>query len=85
MTTSNCRDPAHEASPVFPPRLNYWVVLNGQRVQYSGTESTAALKLTTDSPQRLAGSLAFDGARAGGPEVALEFDAPLLKEMAKAR
>ena len=67
------------------PRLNYWVVLNGQRVQYSGTEPTGALKLTTDTPQRLAGALSFDGERAGGPQVAIEFDTPLVKEMAKAR
>jgi hypothetical protein len=67
------------------PRLNYWVVLNGQRVQYSGTEPPGALKLTTDTPQRLAGTLTMDGARAGGPQVAIEFDTPLVKEMTKAR
>ena len=67
------------------PRLNYWVVLNGQRIQYSGTEPPASLKLTTDTPQRLAGTLAFDGTAAGGAQVAIEFDTPLVKEMAKAR
>jgi hypothetical protein len=67
------------------PRVNYWVVLNGQRVQYSGTEPAASLKLTTSTPQRLAGTLAFDGAAAGGAQVAIEFDTPLVKEMAKAR
>ena len=67
------------------PRLNYWVVLNGQRIQYSGTEPPASLKLTTNTPQRLAGTLAFDGAAAGGAQVAIEFDTPLVKEMAKAR
>ena len=67
------------------PRLNYWVVLNGQRVQYSGTEPPAALKLATDTPQRLAGTLAFDGGAAGGPQVAIEFDTPLVKEVTKAR
>jgi len=35
------------------PRLNYWVVLNGQRIQYSGTEPPAALKLTTRRPEPL--------------------------------
>jgi hypothetical protein len=67
------------------PRLNYWVVLNGQRVQYSGTEPPASLKLTTDTPQRLAGSLNIDAAAAGGPQVAIQFDTPLVKEMTKAR
>lgn len=67
------------------PRLNYWLVLNGQKVQYSGTEPPASLKLTGDSATRLAGTLAFDGAAAGGPQVAVEFDAPLVKEMTKAR
>ena len=67
------------------PRLNYWVVLNGQRIQYSGTEPPASLKLTTDTPQRLAGTLAFDGTAAGGAQVAIEFDTPLVREMAKAR
>lgn len=67
------------------PRLNYWVVLNDQRVQYSGTEKPAALTLTTDTPARLAGKLVFDGAAMGGPQVDIEFDAPLLKELTKAR
>lgn len=67
------------------PRLNYWVVLNGQKVQYSGTEPPAALKLTTDTPLRLAGTLTMDGERAGGPQVAIEFDTPLVKELTKAR
>ena len=67
------------------PRLNYWVVLNNQRVQYSGTEPPAALVLTADTPTRLAGRLVFDGSAAGGPQVDIEFDAPLLKEMKKAR
>jgi hypothetical protein len=67
------------------PRLNYWVVLNNQRVQYSGTEPPASLTLTTNTPSRLAGTLTFDSTAAGGPQVAIEFDAPLVKEMTKAR
>ncbi len=66
------------------PRLNYWVVLNGQRVQYSGTAPTSALKLTADTQERLAGTLALDGAGAG-PQAAIEFDAPLVKALTKAR
>lgn len=67
------------------PRLNYWVVGNGQRVQYSGTAPPATLTLTTDTPDRLAGKLVFDATAAGGPDVAIEFDAPLLKEVKLAR
>ena len=67
------------------PRLNYWFVANDQRVQYSGTADSASLKLTTDSPQRLAGKWDLDARGAGGPQVTLEFDAALLKEMKQAR
>lgn len=66
------------------PRLNYWVVLNDQRVQYSGTAKPAVLTLTADTATRLAGKLTLDGT-AGGPKVEIEFDAPLLKELKKAR
>lgn len=67
------------------PRLNYWVVLNDQRVQYSGTEQPAALALTTNTPARLVGKLVFDGAAMGGPQVDIDFDVPLMKELTKAR
>jgi hypothetical protein len=66
-------------------RLNYWFVANDQRVQYSGTADPAALKLATDTPQRLAGKWDLDARAAGGPRVQLEFDAALLKEMKQAR
>jgi hypothetical protein len=67
------------------PRLNYWVVLDNQLVQYSGTAAPAVLKLTTDTPARLAGKLAIDSTAAGGPKVDLEFDVPLLRELKAAR
>ncbi|MDQ2961954.1 MAG: hypothetical protein M3R31_02170 [Pseudomonadota bacterium] len=67
------------------PRLNYWFVANDQRVQHSGTADPASLKLTTDTPQRLAGKWDLDARAAGGPRVQLEFDAALLKEMKQAR
>lgn len=62
------------------PFLPYWMVLNDQRVQYSGPAALAALKLTTDTPTRIAGRLTFDATKAGGPKVDVEFDAVLLKE-----
>ena len=61
-------------------RLNYWAVFNDQRVQYSGTADPAALKLTTETPSRLAGKLAIDDSAAGGARVDIEFDASLIKE-----
>jgi hypothetical protein len=65
------------------PRLNFWFVGNNQLVQYSGTAEPASLKLTTDTPQRLAGKWDFDGSAAGGPKVQIEFDAPMVKEITK--
>jgi hypothetical protein len=67
------------------PRLNYWLVANDQRVQYSGTAEPASLLLTADTPQRLAGRWDLDGRAAGGPLIRIEFDAPLLKAMKQAR
>ncbi|HET7032867.1 MAG TPA: hypothetical protein VFJ48_07055 [Casimicrobiaceae bacterium] len=61
-------------------RLNYWVVFNDQKIQYSGTAEPAALKLTTDAPGRLAGKLVVDDSAAGGARVDIEFDTPLIKE-----
>jgi hypothetical protein len=88
-TTMNCTDSGLGSGMTVDldagPRLNYWVVLDNQRIQYSGTEPQSALTLTADTPARLAGKFVFDGAAMGGPRVDIEFDAPLLKEMTKAR
>lgn len=65
------------------PRLTYWFVGNDQRVQYSGTAQPVTLKLTTDTPQRLAGKLTIDDSAAGGPKASIDFDATMLKEFAK--
>src|SRR6266567_1818948 len=65
------------------PRLNYWVVGSGQRVQYSGTAKPETLKLATDTPQRIAGKLTIDDSGAGGAKASVDFDATLLKEFAK--
>ena len=67
------------------PRLNYWFVGNNQLVQYSGTADPAPLKLTADTPQRLAGKWDIDESAAGGPRMQIEFDAPLVKEVTKLR
>jgi len=62
------------------PFLPYWMLLNNQRVQYSGPADLAALKLKTDTPTRVAGTLTFDATKGGGPRVHVDFDAMLLKE-----
>ena len=62
-------------------RLNYWVSLNDQRVQYSGSALTNALKRTADTPTRLAGKLTIDDTAAGGAKVDVEFDTPLAQEL----
>jgi hypothetical protein len=67
------------------PRLNYWMAINDQMVQHSGTKPPAALKATADEPKRLAGKLAFDDTQSGGPKVDVEFDAALVKEFKAAR
>jgi len=66
-------------------RLKYWFTANGQKVQYSGTVVPTALKLTTDSPQRLAGKLTLDDSSAGGPKAEIEFDVPMTKEFTQWR
>jgi hypothetical protein len=60
-------------------------VPDNQMVQYSGTAAPAVLKLTADTPTRLAGKLTIDNVAAGGPKVDVEFDVPLLRELKAAR
>lgn len=63
------------------PRFNYWMVMNGQKIQYSGTEPVGSLAAKTDDAKKLAGTLKFDKTGAGGPKVDVEFDAPMVKEV----
>jgi len=62
------------------PRLNYWVVMNDQRVQYSGTVRPEAFTARADDGRRIAGKLTFDDSKAGGPAVDVELDSALVKE-----
>ncbi len=62
------------------PRLNYWIVANGQRVQYSGTTEVSSFQASADEPGKLAGTLDFDDSGAGGGKVNVTFDASLTKE-----
>jgi len=67
------------------PRLNYWVVLKGQKIQYSGTAKPETLKATANTAAKVAGKLAIDDSAAGGGKIDIEFDAPLLAELKAAR
>ena len=62
-------------------RIEYWIALNGQLVQYSGTEPAESLQITANEVARLAGKLKFDSTGAGGPRLDIEFDAPLTKDL----
>jgi hypothetical protein len=67
------------------PRLNYWMVLDDQKIQHSDTEEPSSLAATTDDAKKLAGKLTIDDTGSGGPTVAVEFDAPLVQELTAAR
>jgi hypothetical protein len=84
----NCVDQYIEGLQVdldAAPRLLYWISLNNQLVQYSGTVQNEMLTLTTDTPDHLAGTLKFDQSGSGGAKVEVTFDAKLIKTFAKAR
>ncbi len=84
----NCVDQYIEGLQVdldAAPRLLYWLSLNKQLVQYSGTVQNEELTLTTDTPDQLSGTLRFDQSGSGGAKVEVTFDAKRLKTFAKAR
>lgn len=61
------------------PRLGYWFVANGQRVQHSAGGRFNTIELEADKPQRIAGKWVFDDTPGGGPNVDVTFDASLIK------
>jgi hypothetical protein len=65
------------------PRLPFWFVANGQLVQYSGMIKPEVAVLTTNTADRVAGTLTFDQSAGGGPSVTVTFDAPLTKTLKK--
>ena len=67
------------------PRLLYWFVANGQRVQASGTAQPGTMTLSANTPERLTGKWTHDASAQGGPKIAVEFDTPVMKEFTKAR
>jgi hypothetical protein len=67
------------------PRLNYWLTLNDSLVQFSGTADPKAFTAKTSSPTHVSGKLSFDLLASSGPQVDVEFDAPLVREISKIR
>jgi len=67
------------------PRLNYWVVLDGQKTQYSGTAVPESLTAGANDARRIAGRLSIDDSAAGGPAIEVEFDAPLVRTFDRSR
>lgn len=67
------------------PRLNYWVALNGQKVQYSGTARPETFSAKANDATHLAGQLTIDDAAAGGPKVNATFDVTAAKDFKVAR
>jgi len=60
------------------PRLDYWIALNGQKVQHSGGAMPNAFTSRANAPGHLAGKLAIDDAP-GGPKIDVEFDVTVFK------
>ena len=61
-------------------RLNYWVALSDQKVQYSGTVTPDAFAARANDGGHLAGKLVIDDVAAGGPKIDAEFNVTLFKE-----
>jgi hypothetical protein len=66
-------------------RLNYWTVLDGQKVQYSGTARNESLSTRSSDSGRVAGSLAIDDTAGGGAKLNADFDVTVLKDFKVAR
>ena len=60
-------------------RMNLWAVANDQRVQHSDTAERSTLTATADKPDAVAGVLAIDRSKIGGPKINIEFKASLTK------
>jgi hypothetical protein len=67
------------------PRLNYWLAVNGQKVQYSGAAMPSALAGKVNDGGHLAGRLFIDDVSAGGPKIEAQFDVAVSKEYKSAR
>ena len=66
-------------------RLNYWTVLDGQKIQYSGTARNESLSTRSNEAGRVAGSLAIDDTAGGGAKLNADFDVTVFKDFKVAR
>jgi hypothetical protein len=66
-------------------RILYWISLDRQMTQYSGTAQLSAITLTTDTKDHLSGTLHIDDTLAGGPKINVVFDTSLKKAFTKHR
>lgn len=62
------------------PRLEYWLAVNGQKVQYSGAAMPDAFKAKVNDSTHLGGKLVIDDVAADGPKVDVEFNVSLFKQ-----
>ncbi len=69
---------------IMPP-VAFWFVTNGQRVQVSGVARRETLKLSADTPQKMAGKWSYDGSASGMPKIDVDFDVTLSREFSKTR
>jgi hypothetical protein len=67
------------------PRINYWIAMNDQKVQYSGTATPDAFTARVNDPTHMAGRVAIDDVSAGGPKLDAQFDVERLREFKVAR
>ena len=61
------------------PRINYWLVINNQMIQYSGNKPDSVLNATHNTADQIAGTLTIDDTGFGGPKVDAVFDVKLAK------
>ncbi len=63
------------------PRMGYWFVANGQRIQHSDTAKTETMNLSQNTSQQLAGQWTLTGGV--GPTGSVKCDATPLKTFSK--
>ena len=64
----------------IPPRLDYWIAVSDQKVQYSYGAMPEAFVARINDAGHLAGKLTINHVRAGGQKVDAEFDVTVFKE-----
>lgn len=62
------------------PRLEYWLAVSDQKVQYSGAAMPDAFAARVNDSTHLGGKLLIDDTAADGAKVAVEFNVSLFKQ-----